>query len=171
MGCLQTCDLVTGRDIDASAAAQAAAEGILDREQIVARLARSALASPTVSTAARGRHWRELFVAAPVGDRLLEGYIDLLYESDDGLVVVDYKTDVVAGEADLDAKVARYGVQAAAYAIAVEAATGIAVSGAVLVFLTETDPLDVVVADLDVARQQATSTAAVIDLGTTDPDD
>ncbi|MFN3215700.1 MAG: UvrD-helicase domain-containing protein [Acidimicrobiales bacterium] len=170
-GVLQTCDLATGRDIDAQAAAQAAAEGILDREQIVARLARSALESPTVADAIGRRHWRELFVAAPVGDRLLEGYIDLLYEADDGLVVVDYKTDVVSGEAELAAKVARYGVQAAAYAIAVEAATGIAVTRAVLVFLTETDPLDVVVADLDANRQRAAATAAAIDLGTTDPDD
>jgi ATP-dependent exoDNAse (exonuclease V) beta subunit len=170
-GVLQTCDLVTGRDIEAGAAAQAAAEGILDREQIVARLARSAITSPTVGAAVQRRYWRELFVAAPVGDRLLEGYIDLLYESDDGLVVVDYKTDVVADEADLEAKVARYGVQAAAYAIAVEAATGITVARAVLVFLTEAEPLDVVVADLDADRQRAASTAAAIDLGTTDPDD
>lgn len=170
-GVLQTCDLRTGRDIDAGAAAQAAAEGILDREEVVARLARSALASPTVAEAVGRRHWRELFVAAPVGDRLLEGYVDLLYESDEGLVVVDYKTDVVSDEADLAAKVTRYGVQAAAYAIAVEAATGIAVARAVLVFLTETDPLDVVVADLPAERQRAAATAAAIDLGTTDPDD
>lgn len=170
-GVLQTCDLITGRDIDAAAAAQAAAEGILDREEVVARLARSALASPAVAAAVDGRHWRELFVAAPVGDRLLEGYIDLLYESDDGLVVVDYKTDAVTDAADLEAKVERYSVQAAAYAIAVEAATGVAVNGAVLVFLTETDPLDVVVDDLDGARQRAAATAATIDLGTADPDD
>ncbi len=110
-------------------------------------------------------------MAAPVGDRLLEGYVDLLYETDGGLVVVDYKTDVVGDAVGLDALVARYGVQAAAYALAVEAATGIAVVRAVLVFLTETEPLDVVVPDLDAARAMATSTAATIGLGTLDPDD
>ncbi len=50
-GVLQTCDLATGHDIEAGAAAQAAAEGILGREAVVARLARSALASPTVAAA------------------------------------------------------------------------------------------------------------------------
>ena len=33
--------------------------------------------------------------APTVGDRVLEGYIDLLYRDDDGLVIVDYKTDAV----------------------------------------------------------------------------
>ena len=38
---------------------------------------------------------------------MLEGYIDLLYRDDDGLVVVDYKTDAWRTEAELDAKVVR----------------------------------------------------------------
>ena len=47
-------------------------------------------------------HWREVFVATPVGDTLLEGYVDLLFRDDDGLVVVDYKTDQPRDDADLD---------------------------------------------------------------------
>ena len=46
-------------------------------------------------------HWREVYVGIPYGDGVLEGYIDLLYRSPDGLVVVDYKTDSWRGEADL----------------------------------------------------------------------
>ena len=38
---------------------------------------------------------KELYVAAPVGDRVIEGYVDLLVETPDGLVIVDYKTDTV----------------------------------------------------------------------------
>ena len=49
--------------------------------------------SPRVRQRRPRPHWRELYVAAPVGDRLLEGYVDLLYRDRDGLVVVDYKTD------------------------------------------------------------------------------
>ena len=42
---------------------------------------------------ASGRYYREVFVSAPVEDVLLEGFIDLLFEDDAGLVIVDYKTD------------------------------------------------------------------------------
>jgi ATP-dependent helicase/nuclease subunit A len=48
-----------------------------------------------VAAAAATRRWRELYVAAPLGDRAIEGYIDLLYETPTGLVLVDYKTDTV----------------------------------------------------------------------------
>jgi ATP-dependent exoDNAse (exonuclease V) beta subunit len=34
-------------------------------------------------------------VATVIGDRVLEGIVDLLYRDDDGLVVVAYKTDAV----------------------------------------------------------------------------
>ena len=32
-------------------------------------------------------------MAGPVGDGIVEGFIDLLFEEDDGYVIVDYKTD------------------------------------------------------------------------------
>ena len=59
---------------------------------------------------------REMYVATPVDGTTLEGYVDLVYRRPDGLVVVDYKTDAWADDADLDAKVARYRLQGAAYA-------------------------------------------------------
>ena len=55
---------------------------------------------------------------------LVEGFIDLLIDTPDGLVVVDYKTDQVPSAAELDAAVARYSVQGAAYAIALETGAG-----------------------------------------------
>jgi hypothetical protein len=75
-----------------------------------------------------------------VGDVLIEGYIDLLYRGDDGLVVVDHKTDQVAGEADIDAKVARYRLQGAAYARALELVLGEPVAEMVFVFCRTDGP-------------------------------
>ena len=39
------------------------------------------------------RYYGEGFVDAPIADVLVETFIDLLFEADDDLVVVDYKTD------------------------------------------------------------------------------
>ena len=131
---LQTIDLATGDGLRAAAAAQAAAEGVIGREDDVERLARAALSTPAVREAVGCRRWRETFVAAPVGDRTLEGYIDLLYRTDEGLVVVDYKT--ASSGADLNARVAGYRAQGGAYAVAVEESTGERVARVVFVFLT-----------------------------------
>ncbi len=57
--------------------------------------------------AAGRRHWREVYVGGPYGEGVLEGYVDLLYRDDDGLVVVDYKTDAWRTEADPETKVQR----------------------------------------------------------------
>jgi ATP-dependent helicase/nuclease subunit A len=136
-------------DIDALALQQAHLEALPEAAPTVAALARSALRAPVVRAAlAAPRSWRELYVAAPVGDHAVEGYVDLLYDSPDGLVLVDYKTDAVAAPGATDAKVARYGVQTAAYALAVEASTGLEVVAAHLVFCTTGEPVVRVVPDL-----------------------
>ena len=74
-----------------------------------------------VRAAAAGPHWREVYACTPIGDRLLEGYVDLLYRGDDGLVVVDHKTSGSADPAELDRRVEGYRLQGAAYAVAVGA--------------------------------------------------
>jgi ATP-dependent helicase/nuclease subunit A len=118
---LQSVDLATGDDAGPLSIAAAAAEGVPARRAEIESLVRAAIASDVVRAAvAGGRYWREVFVAAPVGETLVEGYIDLLYEGPHGLVVVDYKTDSVDGEDDLSAAVARYRLQGAAYAVALE---------------------------------------------------
>lgn len=43
-------------------------------------------------------------VGQPSRQRIVEGCVDLLVEAPEGLVVVDYKTDTLASEADVDAK-------------------------------------------------------------------
>jgi ATP-dependent helicase/nuclease subunit A len=133
---LQSVDLATGEGAAAIARAQAAAEGVEGQAGEVERLARAALASPAVRAATQARHWREVYVAAPVGEVVVEGFVDLLYETAEGLVVVDYKTDAVRSDADIDAAVARYRLQAAAYALALERSLDRPVAGCTFVFLS-----------------------------------
>jgi ATP-dependent exoDNAse (exonuclease V) beta subunit len=76
-------------------------------------------------------------VATVVGDTVLEGIVDLLYRDDDGLVIVDYKTDAVPHSA-LSTRVAFYRPQMAAYAAALAAAAGEPVARCVLLFLSPT---------------------------------
>jgi len=115
--------------------AQAAAEGVLGKEDVIQRFCRSALASDVVQRAASRPHWREIYVGIPYGEAVLEGYIDLLYREDDGLIIVDYKTDLWRTEGDLAAKVERYRPQLQAYKEAVATATGEVVASTQLLFL------------------------------------
>src|SRR5690606_26215366 len=72
-------------------------------------------------------------VAAPVGDRVLEGYVDLLVRAADGWLIVDYKTDAWGAGAHRAERVARYRRQLAAYAVALEHLLGGPVVGGRLV--------------------------------------
>ncbi|MFN7986822.1 MAG: UvrD-helicase domain-containing protein [Thermoanaerobaculia bacterium] len=104
-------------ELDAAAAAEAAA--------LVTRL----LAHPVV---ARARAARRRFVELPVlfrddaleGGPLVEGKIDLLFEEEDGWVVVDWKTDRVPTPAVRAEREALYAPQLASYARALVAVLG-----------------------------------------------
>ncbi len=157
---LQTIDLATGDGIVETAAAQAAAEGVLGLEDVIVDLARSALATDVVRDAVTHGYRREMYVAAPVDSaRIIEGYVDLVYrtqagsvpERQAGLVVVDYKTDGWATDVDLDAKVARYRLQGASYALALAEATGEPVARCVFLFLAPSGAVARDVTDLDAA--------------------
>ena len=132
-GVLQTVDLARGTGVAAAVAAQCEAEAIPERAADVEQLVRAALGSVSIVEAAASPHWREVYACTPVGDRLLEGYVDLLYRTRAGLVVVDYKT---ASTADLDTRMLTYRTQGASYALTVEAATGEPVVRVTFVFLT-----------------------------------
>lgn len=153
-GVLQTVPLDSPPDdpvVAAAVAAQAAAEAVADREAVVGQLARDALASPSVRAAAGAEHWRELYASTPVGDRLLEGYVDLLYRGPDGLVVVDYKTAATSDAAELDRRVEGYRFQGASYALVVGRATGEPVVGVTFCFLTPHGAVERHLTDLDTA--------------------
>ena len=135
-GVLQTIDLVSGEGLDATLSAQCEAEAVLERAGDVRRLVEAALGSPSVHEAAAHGHWREVYVCAPVGDRLLEGYIDLLYRLPEGLVVVDYKTSASSDPEELTRRVESYRNQGASYALSAGAATGEKVARVTFLFLT-----------------------------------
>ncbi len=167
---LQTVDLATGDGIDDAAAAQAAAEGIIGREHDVATRARAALASRVVREAIQHPFHREMYVATPVDGITLEGYVDLVYRRGDGLVVVDYKTDAWTDDADLHAKVERYRLQGASYAVALEQATGEAVAECVFVFLAgDTPAREVSVSDLPAAMRAVRAALEVSSAAATTP--
>jgi ATP-dependent exoDNAse (exonuclease V) beta subunit len=151
---LQFTDVADPAGVDEQAARQAAVEGIPEHAAVVAAMARSALASDAIQLAAKSPHHKELYVAAPVGSRIIEGYIDLLVETPDGLVIVDYKTDTVRSEADVDAKLAAYELQGAAYALALETCTGMTVADCRFVFCRPAGALERRVADLDAAKER-----------------
>ena len=132
---LQTINLDTGDGIEETSRAQAAAEGIPQRWDALARLARRAVENPVVRRAvASARLWREVPAAVPLGDGAVEGFIDLLFEEDGELVVVDYKTDDVDPDETAEA-VERYRLQAGAYALVAQRATGKTVKEVIFLFL------------------------------------
>ncbi len=140
---------------------RATAHGVDAHADDIVAMVSAALASPSVAAGSGRRHWRELFVAVPVGPGVLEGFVDLVVEDDDGLVVIDYKTDRTGGGAAIAGAASRYGPQVASYALALEQSTGRPVHRCVLVFLGEGAPVEVVLegdalADAcDVARRAA----------------
>ncbi len=132
---LQSIDLASGSGIAERARAQAAAEGIPGREQDIVRLCQIAVESDIVKRAvASERFWREVPVALGTGGGSLHGFIDLLFEEDGGLVVVDYKTDSVTGD-EAPGAVQRYLLQGGAYAHAIQQLTGRPVREVVFLYL------------------------------------
>jgi ATP-dependent helicase/nuclease subunit A len=101
----------------------------------VAHLARLAAESvPVRQAVTSGRYWREVPISADIDGVLLEGTIDLLYEdATASLVVVDYKTDRVS-PITLIARAEHYRLQAAAYALGLQRATGQAITRIEFVF-------------------------------------
>ena len=142
----------------------AASEGIADRAD-VARLAHRALRNPAVVAGLRApRLWPEIPVAARLGAApdavVLEGIIDLLYEDDAGeLVILDYKTDRVADAAAIPAKMDNYKWQGAAYAAAIERATGQTVKAVQFLFI-RADAVQTVDDWRELAQQIDAGTAA-----------
>ena len=161
-GTLQLVDLTTGHGLDQIAHAQAAVEGVAPKAGTVATLARHALATEVVRRSAGCRTWRELYVAGPVGDRVIEGFVDLLVEGPDGLCIVDYKTALGAPDTELDERAAEHAVQGAAYALALEAVSGTPVDRFVLLFLRLDGAVEREVTDLAAAKERVRQTLALV---------
>ncbi|MEM9566453.1 MAG: UvrD-helicase domain-containing protein [Actinomycetota bacterium] len=138
------------------AASCAADAGLSDPAPVVDRVM-AALGAPSLELARRHPHHRELYVAGEIGGALVEGFVDLCVETEDGLVIVDYKTDhlVPPIEEAVAAKLADYRLQGATYAVLLSQVTGRTVVGCRFVFLgadsvveAEVDDLERAMADL-----------------------
>ncbi|MFN2519829.1 MAG: UvrD-helicase domain-containing protein [Candidatus Limnocylindria bacterium] len=131
---LETIDLATLDGLDALANIEAGAEGIGHRSSEVIKLAHTVRASAPVRAAlASGRYWREVPVGAMFGDTTIEGVIDLLYEVDGTIFVIDYKTDDVSRSA-IDERMAAYRLQGGAYAYLAAEATKARVGAVEFIF-------------------------------------
>src|SRR5262249_34339522 len=97
--------------------------GRREREEIAALLAAASAGAPAARVAtAESEHREHPFAfSLGAGQPLMTGMIDVLArEADGGYLVLDYKSDRVEADADLDALVERdYGLQRLVYAIAV----------------------------------------------------
>ena len=137
---LQSIDLLTGEGLEDICRAQAEAEGIGDLADEVIELSRNALAMKTVrdlvAMVGQGSasYYREVFVSAKLGDRLVEGFIDLLIDGPDGVSIVDYKTDRLTSK-EVQELGPEYEIQLGLYAWAVAETTKRPVTGATLLFL------------------------------------
>ncbi len=95
----------------------------------------------------------------PVEDVLVEGFIDLLFEDDAGLVIVDYKTDALTSHEEIQQSMASYRLQGGAYALALKKSSGRPVTEAVFLFLQP--QMEVAVEDLEGAMADAGRAAVV----------
>lgn len=123
-------------DPDSAAALAAVAceeQGIPGAVDEVASAVRAVLSTEVVQAASSApRVWREMWISGELDEQLVEGNVDLMYEGDGGLVIVDYKTDTISAE-KLEGDEAGYRAQVQAYGELVEGLTGETVGRGVLV--------------------------------------
>jgi ATP-dependent helicase/nuclease subunit A len=121
--------------IAALAAAQTVAEAVPERAAEAERLIAAALSSGAAARArAARRALREVPFAFTHQGRVIEGFIDLVIDGDDGLEIVDWKTDRV-GPGEIEARLAEYRLQAGLYVLGLEQATGRRVGAVSYVFV------------------------------------
>ncbi|MHB8439269.1 MAG: UvrD-helicase domain-containing protein [Acidimicrobiales bacterium] len=171
-GVLAAVDLAAADDSEVERLAHSLSglHGVPDEQQRVRAMVDSALRSDVIRRAGTRRHFKEMYVGTTIErpgreDAVFEGFVDLLYEDDDGLVVVDYKTDRIVDSAAFSAAVGRYSRQVAAYALAVERATGRPVVRCVLLMLGaghEASTVEVTGDALAAARAEALAGAALV---------
>ena len=160
---LQRIDLQRGTDLVDLARRTAILERCAEDADEVAALVKSALAAPVVRAAACSPTLhREVPVALPVPGGILEGVVDLCFSTPEGLVGVDYKTDLLRGADEVSEHTERYRLQVGAYAYALGALTGTPLSRFVLVFLSPAGAIEVDLADLPGAAEEARSAASAL---------
>ena len=131
---LEAVDFGCADNVEELAAFHADRFGMSDGGYEVAALVWSALGAPCVKLATANQHWRELYVAANVGEADVEGIVDLCIDGPDGLIVVDYRIDI-GGSGSMAAQMDHLRVQAATYSLLLRHITGRDVSECRFVFI------------------------------------
>ncbi|HXG35916.1 MAG TPA: PD-(D/E)XK nuclease family protein, partial [Dehalococcoidia bacterium] len=117
------------------ALAQAVAEAIPEQADEVVDLVRRALQSQAAARArSAAQALREVPFVVPFDSIIIEGYIDLLIEGEEGLEIVDWKTDRLA-EGEVNSRLAEYQLQAGLYVLGLEKVLGRAAQRVTYVFL------------------------------------
>jgi ATP-dependent helicase/nuclease subunit A len=121
--------------IEAFSRAQATAEAIPQRAAEVARLVRWVVRESEAWARARSapRALRETPFAVRRDGVVLEGFVDLVIETPDGIELVDWKTDQIAA-AEVETRLREYALQAGLYVHGVQTATGRPVTRVTYVF-------------------------------------
>jgi ATP-dependent helicase/nuclease subunit A len=125
----------TAEEVHRVAAARAPFYG-LDEEsgRRAGDAAAAALLLPVMARARQARRlWRELPLFFPDGSDLIEGVIDLVFEEEGGLVIVDYKTDRITAEQAV-AQAAHHAPQLQLYGRGLAQAWGVAVKERLVLF-------------------------------------
>jgi ATP-dependent helicase/nuclease subunit A len=121
--------------IEAFCRAQAVAEAVPHREDDVRRLVTWVVRESDAwkRAAAATRALREAPFAVRQDDAVLEGFVDLMIETADGIELIDWKTDQIAADAVED-RLRQYELQAGLYVHGVQEATGRPVTSVTYVF-------------------------------------
>ena len=121
--------------IAAFAKAQAVAEAIPYRERDVERLVRWVVRESGAWQRARTamRAMREVPFAMESGGKVLEGFIDLVLQTPEGIEIVDWKTDQIPADKVAE-RLKQYEPQAGLYVYGLESATGARVTRVTYVF-------------------------------------
>ena len=149
--------------IEAVATAQTVAEAIPNRAADAARLIRVALDSPAAERARVARRaLREVPFAFKQPDTnppiVIEGFADLVIENEDGLEIVDWKTDAVEAS-EVEERLEKYRTQAGLYVLGIERATKQRVTAVSYVFVSPNqerspgDPAELAAAALQHLRE------------------
>jgi ATP-dependent exoDNAse (exonuclease V) beta subunit len=121
---MERVDLIDGRNLKALAQIKAVEQSIPGMADKIEDLCRQTLSHPLMERVRKAkRFFREVPFSVSLQEKIMEGKIDLLFEEDEGWMIVDYKTDEVSGVA-LDERFEAYRKQGIWYARAVEKATG-----------------------------------------------
>ncbi|GAB2854973.1 UvrD-helicase domain-containing protein [Nocardioides pacificus] len=144
-GVLELVDLAMSSKAEVQALADLLCEelGIPDLAgEVHARVERALTSKQVAAAGTSGRFWREVFVVAQDGERYVEGFVDLLVEDEDGLRVVDYKTDHARTDDERALKTKHYQPQLQAYAAALSRVPGVDVRRGSLLFVGRDDAVD-----------------------------